>query len=353
MQDYDKQQATDYLTKVGLLESERNSNSVPSAMDDSSDGGQLTAPQSAEDTVSDTKLPTDTVTGVAKPKRRSNTEVRIRTVFSEDQKRQLLHRFHRQSYISPRERAELAKALGLSCKQVKTWYQNRRMKMKRTQYGQNPANSWNQPNFSAVSSQSFPLVQTLSPGQVQGQGLSYGQETFHHNGQVLPFGAQNPPLENPVSEVRPPHSMHQQFQNSSASFHLQISQLPTRSDCYFGNYSSGPAMIPEVPSATFTNQIPGSSTGHPSVGVLPIPTFEDELPYIALPSSYRPTGAECSYPSGAGVAGSSQDAYVYQNNLCSMQSGSSPGQVMSNPMLDTSNTKPFTLAKPIGQSFIG
>ncbi|XP_059832328.1 homeobox protein vent1-like [Hypanus sabinus] len=317
-------------------------------MDDSSDGGQLTAPQSAEDTVSDTKLPTDTVTGVAKPKRRSNTEVRIRTVFSEDQKRQLLHRFHRQSYISPLERAELAKALGLSCKQVKTWYQNRRMKMKRTQYGQNPANSWNQPNFSAVSSQTLPLGQTFPPDMMQCQFLNYGQESFLHSGQVPPFGVQNPPLENPVTKFLPPPTMHGDSQNS-ASFHLQISQLPTQSGPHFGKDNSEPPMIPAAPPAGFTNQVQGSGASHSSMGNIAMSSSNGGLQCLAKSSSYPSTQAECSYPSGVGVAGSSQDARVYVNDWASVKSGPVSGHVMFNPMLDTDNAEMPTLAKSMSQ----
>ena len=40
-------------------------------------------------------------------------------------------RFSGQKYLSNPERAGLAKALGLSQIQVKTWYQNRRMKWKK------------------------------------------------------------------------------------------------------------------------------------------------------------------------------------------------------------------------------
>lgn len=56
---------------------------------------------------------------------------RVRTVFSEAQLIGLERRFDRQKYLSTPDRAGLAAALGLSQLQVKTWYQNRRMKWKK------------------------------------------------------------------------------------------------------------------------------------------------------------------------------------------------------------------------------
>ncbi|RWS23428.1 homeobox protein H40-like protein [Leptotrombidium deliense] len=43
----------------------------------------------------------------------------------------LERRFDSQKYLSTPDRAELARALGLTQLQVKTWYQNRRMKWKK------------------------------------------------------------------------------------------------------------------------------------------------------------------------------------------------------------------------------
>lgn len=56
---------------------------------------------------------------------------RSRTVFSELQLMGLEKRFDTQKYLSTPDRADLGKQLGLSQLQVKTWYQNRRMKWKR------------------------------------------------------------------------------------------------------------------------------------------------------------------------------------------------------------------------------
>lgn len=56
---------------------------------------------------------------------------RSRTVFTELQLMGLEKRFELQKYLSTPDRLELAESLGLSQIQVKTWYQNRRMKWKK------------------------------------------------------------------------------------------------------------------------------------------------------------------------------------------------------------------------------
>ncbi|CAL8068357.1 unnamed protein product [Calicophoron daubneyi] len=56
---------------------------------------------------------------------------KARTVFSDHQLLGLEHRFETQHYLSTPERIELASQLSLSETQVKTWFQNRRMKHKK------------------------------------------------------------------------------------------------------------------------------------------------------------------------------------------------------------------------------
>uniref|UniRef100_A0A915CNY4 Homeobox domain-containing protein n=1 Tax=Ditylenchus dipsaci TaxID=166011 RepID=A0A915CNY4_9BILA len=56
---------------------------------------------------------------------------KARTVFSDHQLQGLERRFEAQRYLSTPERIDLASALSLSETQVKTWFQNRRMKHKK------------------------------------------------------------------------------------------------------------------------------------------------------------------------------------------------------------------------------
>uniref|UniRef100_A0A8B9NDJ3 Homeobox domain-containing protein n=1 Tax=Accipiter nisus TaxID=211598 RepID=A0A8B9NDJ3_9AVES len=60
-------------------------------------------------------------------------KAKSRTAFSKEQLQTLHQRFQSQKYLSPQQIRELAATLGLTYKQVKTWFQNRRMKLKRCQ----------------------------------------------------------------------------------------------------------------------------------------------------------------------------------------------------------------------------
>ncbi|NXX66812.1 VENT1 protein, partial [Spizella passerina] len=56
---------------------------------------------------------------------------RARTAFTSEQVCRLEKTFQRQKYLGATERRKLAAALHLSEIQIKTWFQNRRMKLKR------------------------------------------------------------------------------------------------------------------------------------------------------------------------------------------------------------------------------
>ncbi|KAM9299103.1 homeobox protein BarH-like 2 [Gastrophryne carolinensis] len=76
------------------------------------------APQSSESEI-------EQVAPRAKKPRRS------RTIFTEMQLMGLEKKFQKQKYLSTPDRLDLAQSLGLTQLQVKTWYQNRRMKWKK------------------------------------------------------------------------------------------------------------------------------------------------------------------------------------------------------------------------------
>ncbi|XP_037311975.2 homeobox protein NANOG [Pungitius pungitius] len=58
---------------------------------------------------------------------------KMRSAFSESQMSALVQRFSVQRYLTPAEMKNLAEMTGLTYKQVKTWFQNRRMKLRRHQ----------------------------------------------------------------------------------------------------------------------------------------------------------------------------------------------------------------------------
>ncbi|XP_056868582.1 homeobox protein NANOG [Takifugu flavidus] len=60
-------------------------------------------------------------------------KAKARTAFSESQMNILVHKFSIQRYLPPSEMKNLAEVTGLTYKQVKTWFQNRRMKLRRHQ----------------------------------------------------------------------------------------------------------------------------------------------------------------------------------------------------------------------------
>uniref|UniRef100_A0A8C9GAZ8 Homeobox domain-containing protein n=1 Tax=Pavo cristatus TaxID=9049 RepID=A0A8C9GAZ8_PAVCR len=60
-------------------------------------------------------------------------KAKSRTTFSQEQQQTLHQRFQSQKYLRPHQIQELAAALGLTYQQVKTWFQNQRMKLKRRQ----------------------------------------------------------------------------------------------------------------------------------------------------------------------------------------------------------------------------
>ncbi|XP_031567367.1 homeobox protein BarH-like 1 [Actinia tenebrosa] len=64
---------------------------------------------------------------------------RNRTVFSRLQMQKLEEHFERKRYLSSQDRNDFAKSLSLTSLQVKTWYQNRRMKWKKEMLSIDPS----------------------------------------------------------------------------------------------------------------------------------------------------------------------------------------------------------------------
>ncbi|XP_040834903.1 homeobox protein NANOG [Ochotona curzoniae] len=75
----------------------------------------------------------------AKPAKKAK-KPKVRTVFSQAQLCVLHDRFQRQKYLSLQQMQELSGMLNLTYKQVKTWFQNQRMKCKKWQRNNWPNN---------------------------------------------------------------------------------------------------------------------------------------------------------------------------------------------------------------------
>ena len=69
-----------------------------------------------------------------------NSNKRMRTIFTQEQLDALEMEFMRQQYMVGSERSYLATALNLSESQVKIWFQNRRIKWRKSQSGQSNVN---------------------------------------------------------------------------------------------------------------------------------------------------------------------------------------------------------------------
>ncbi|KAK2812884.1 hypothetical protein Q5P01_000931 [Channa striata] len=117
----------------------------------------------------------------------STTKGKVRVAFSERQLDALVQRFNVQRYLTPAEMKDLAGMTGLTYKQVKTWFQNRRMKLKRQQKD----NTWlgersnirDGPIHGAMNNHHFPS--NVPP--YQGQAQTQFREHYNHHVMQAPF----------------------------------------------------------------------------------------------------------------------------------------------------------------------
>ena len=65
---------------------------------------------------------------------KTRTREKYRTVYNERQKMQLEEQYIANTYISAQQKADIARDIGLSERQVKIWFQNRRAKDRRQKY---------------------------------------------------------------------------------------------------------------------------------------------------------------------------------------------------------------------------
>uniref|UniRef100_A0A671LJY3 Homeobox domain-containing protein n=1 Tax=Sinocyclocheilus anshuiensis TaxID=1608454 RepID=A0A671LJY3_9TELE len=107
------------------LEQEKCVNLIPCAPDAFSGAPQASSEMLGE---GETKAPSSPT---SKYDRESASQRRVRTKFSSDQISRLEKTFSKHKYLGATQRRRTAEKLQLSETQVKTWFQNRRMKLKR------------------------------------------------------------------------------------------------------------------------------------------------------------------------------------------------------------------------------
>ncbi|XP_038642628.1 homeotic protein antennapedia-like [Scyliorhinus canicula] len=275
------------------------------------------------------------------PKGTGLSKTRVRTVFNEEQKRRLMQQFHRQKYISLQERTKLANTLGLNCKQVKTWYQNRRMKLKRSQYIQPPATYWNRTGFSPISSPTLSLSQGLTPTLMKPHFISYQQQTILSSGQARSFRQRNTSMEHPIVEVLQSSPIHGDLQHPSTSSYFQSFPPGNCPDPDFGGFHKEHFVIPGTQSLNFQNQVPRSGIGFPAVRIHQSPSIKDDIQCIATSDSF-PLSEYDHISSSFNMATverevrvSGQDTQIQPDNWSPVQrDGSSSGYFTLAPVFD-------------------
>nr|AJS19016.1 vent 1 [Ptychodera flava] len=135
---------------------------------------------------------------------------KARTAFTQQQIVELEKKFRQQKYLSATERNTFAQRIGISDTQVKTWFQNRRMKWKRQRkddpevnrvgmYPAAPPYSTDSPTFSGAS------YQTIGSPMVTSQAQPMTTVRLPPGSSLLPppYNAQPPPSYPPVTSVPP------------------------------------------------------------------------------------------------------------------------------------------------------
>ena len=120
----------------------------PSSSSSSSSSTSLFVANTAVTAVGDSSSVADITAAVGKM--RTNRHKKPRTTFSDEQLHELEQKFARNKYLSAKERQRMAEVLGLTDSQVKTWFQNRRMKLKRQLESigcQSPSAEWRDERF--------------------------------------------------------------------------------------------------------------------------------------------------------------------------------------------------------------
>ncbi|KAI7792855.1 homeobox protein NANOG [Triplophysa rosa] len=193
---------------------------------------------------------------------------KTRAAFSEVQMNALIHRFNVQRYLTPAEMKTLAGTTGLTYKQVKTWFQNRRMKLKRHQRD----SSWMTERYVINGASNTPAPSSQSqgdnpvPNQDPYSNPQLRESIFKRSPPQTPFYPSYPKPRSPPQATAippgnwplPPAVMHYEFPNPTgyiqarvnASVNLSIHANVSGDVGETEGKGSSPTRMPSMPSAT-------------------------------------------------------------------------------------------------------
>ncbi|XP_058507586.1 ventral homeobox [Solea solea] len=119
---------------------------------------------------------------------------RVRTKFTPEQINKLEKIFNKHKYLDAGERVKTAQKLSLTETQIRTWFQNRRMKLKRE------VQDYHTPQVPSVMFQSLPPVQYHMMGQQRPHYPAAGPHYY-------PISVPQMVLQQPMSPHPPPHRL--------------------------------------------------------------------------------------------------------------------------------------------------
>uniref|UniRef100_A0A8C2IQJ6 Nanog homeobox n=1 Tax=Cyprinus carpio TaxID=7962 RepID=A0A8C2IQJ6_CYPCA len=177
---------------------------------------------------------------------------KTRAAFSEEQMNALIHRFNIQRYLTPAEMKMLAGATGLTYKQVKTWFQNRRMKLKRHQRD----SSWMTERYVVNAVPSTPAshsqFQTETPRATQDpySNPQVREPVFKRSPPQTPFYSSYPQPRSPTqATARPPGNWPVPPAVTHYEFPSPTSYMQARDGSNVANKEDSPTPMASMPSA--------------------------------------------------------------------------------------------------------